>query len=177
MPFNESKAWSVGFSESYKQTVCGKHGLFPCPVCHHKEYLRNRIKKAVSGALKRLGMRKTKPVLCYLGASSWTPVLDHLEGKRAHWNALHPHRPMTTTNCALDHIRPVREFQKEGAGAKMLLCNHFTNLQPLLLEDNTWKGDSWSVLDEEHWHKHIVLKPSHRKIYYPQSAPTQPSLL
>lgn len=174
---NASELEGAAFLDNYKQTGCALHRLFPCPVCHDQVYLRNRVKRAVSGALKRLGLHKTKSVLCYLGTNSWTPVLEHLENKRAHWNEQHPHAPMTATNCALDHIRPVREFQKEGVGAKTLLCNHFTNLQPLLLEDNSWKGDSWSAKDEEHWHTHIVLRPSYRKIYYPLSAPTQPSLL
>ena len=168
---------SASFVGTYRHTGCPQHRLSPCPVCHDEVYLRNRVKKAVTGALKRLGLQKTKSILCYLGTNTWTPVIEHLRSKRAHWNAQHPHAPMTVTNAALDHIRPVREFQKEGVGAKTLLCNHFTNLQPLLLEDNNWKGDSWSAADEEHWHKHIILKPSYRKIYYPEAAPTQPSLL
>ena len=95
------------------------------------DYLRNRVKKAVSGSLKRLGLRRTKSYLCYLGTNSWFPVLDHLKSKRQHWNAQQPGAHMTLTNSAIDHIRPVREFQKHGVGAKTLLCNHYTNLQLL----------------------------------------------
>ena len=148
-----------------------------CPACHGDDYLRNRVKKAVSGSLKRLGLRRTKSYLCYLGTNSWFPVLDHLKSKRQHWNAQQPGAHMTLTNSAIDHIRPVREFQKHGVGAKTLLCNHYTNLQLLLLEDNNWKGDAWCSVDEAHWHEHIIFKPSNKGVYYPVTAPTQPSLL
>jgi hypothetical protein len=100
----------------------------------------NLVKKVVNGVLKRLGLRRTKSVLHYLGTNSWETVLEILTLKREAWNAQHPKMPMTATNTALDHIRPVREFQKEGKGAQTLLCNHYTNLQPLLLEDNNWEG-------------------------------------
>jgi len=159
-----------------KERECA-HKLSPCPSCHADLYMRQRIKKAVTGALKRLGVCRTKSFLFYLGTSSWTPVCEHLAAKRHIWNAKHPHAPMTLTNFALDHIRPVREFQKKSFGAQTLLCNHYTNLQPLLFEDNTWKGDSWSARDEEHWHENIILQPHYLETYYPESAPTQPSLL
>jgi len=125
--FNTSKS----NLEAYKQAKCKEHGMSLCPACHGDDYLRNRVKKAVSGSLKRLGLRRTKSYLCYLGTNSWFPVLDHLKSKRQHWNAQQPGAHMTLTNSAIDHIRPVREFQKHGVGAKTLLCNHYTNLQLL----------------------------------------------
>jgi hypothetical protein len=42
---------------------------------------------------------------------------------------------------AADHLRARVEHVH---GAKTLLCNHYTNLQPLLHEDNAWKGDHWT---------------------------------
>jgi len=165
------------FLEVIKQRPCEEHGLTNCPACQPDDYMRRRVVKAVSGALKRLGLRKTLPVLTYLGADSWRQVIGHLAAKRESWNLSNPKTPMTLTNIALDHIRPVRMFQKQGDGAQIFLCNHYTNLQPLLHEDNNWKGDCWSVADEKYWHEHILLKPIHTEVYYPQAAPPQPSLM
>jgi hypothetical protein len=139
--------------------------------------MRRRVVKVVQGALKRLGMPQSMPILTYLGADSWTQVLDLLEAKRACWNLAFPDTPMTPTNIALDHIRPVRAFATEGDGARLLLCNHYTNLQPLLHEDNAWKGDCWSKEDEAFWHKHILLNREYDSVYYPCAAPSQPSLI
>jgi hypothetical protein len=139
--------------------------------------MKRRVVKAVTGSLKRMGMQKKLPILTYLGADSWIEVLELLEAKRESWNLVHPDKVMTLTNTAIDHIRPVRAFTRDGVGACTFLCNHYTNLQPLLHEDNAWKGDNWSAADEAFWHEHIILKTNFDKVYYPQSAPPQPSLL
>jgi hypothetical protein len=139
--------------------------------------MKRRVVKAVTGALKRMGLQKTMPILTYLGADSWVQVLELLDAKRECWNLTFPDTPMTPTNIALDHIRPVRKFAMESNGARVFLCNHYTNLQPLLHEDNAWKGDCWSTEDEAFWHKHIVLNKHYDSVYYPRAAPAQPSLL
>jgi hypothetical protein len=161
----------------HKHAPYDEHKLALCPVCQPHEYMQRRVVKAVSSALKRMGMQKTQPILTYLGADSWQQVLQLLNAKRNLWNLQNPSTPMTLTNIALDHIRPVHAFSKQGKGAQMFLCNHYTNLQPLLHEDNAWKGDNWSAADEAVWHEHIILKTNFDKVYYPQSAPPQPSLL
>ena len=160
-----------------KNTPCSDHRLVKCPVCQPAEYMQRRVVKAVSSALKRMGLQKTQPILTYLGADSWVQVLQLLDAKRDSWNLLYPDTPMTPTNTALDHIRPVHAFSKEGHGAQTLLCNHYTNLKPLLHEDNAWKGDNWSAEDERVWHERIILKTDYDKVYYPHAAPAQPSLL
>lgn len=161
----------------HKHAPCDEHKLALCPVCQPHEYMQRRVVKAVGSALKRMGMQKTQPILTYLGADSWQQVLQLLNAKRDLWNLQNPSTTMTLTNIALDHIRPVHAFSKEGKGAQMFLCNHYTNLQPLLHEDNAWKCDFWSAADEAVWHEHIILKTNFDKVYYPQSAPPQPSLL
>ena len=160
-----------------RASACTLHRVSFCPVCHGDAYLRRRVEKAVIGALKRLQVPRTMSVLTYLGADSWQEVLGHLAAKRKAWNEAHPSMPMTLTNTALDHIRPVNKFQKNSSGEKAMLCNHFTNLQPLLHEDNAWKGDCWSSDDEKYWHENIIFQPNMTRIYYPLSAPFQPSLL
>lgn len=157
--------------------TCVKHQLPTCPVCKSEEYVRRRVCNVVCSALKRLRMKKSMTILEYLGADSWQQVLTYLERKREHWNQQYPEHRMTLTNTALDHIKPVSSFKHCGVSAQKLLCNHYTNLQPLLLQDNTWKGESWSPADEQHWHAHIILQPSYKHVYYPQHAHAQPSLL
>jgi len=161
----------------HKHTPCAQHRVAACPACQPKEYMQRRVVKAVGSALKRMGMQKTQPILTYLGADSWAQVLGLLDAKRDAWNLQNPHMPMTLTNIALDHIRPVHAFSSDGVGAQLQLCNHYTNLQPLLHEDNAWKGDHWSAADEAVWHEHIILKTNYDTVYYPQTAPPQPSLL
>jgi hypothetical protein len=160
-----------------RTSACTLHRVCFCPVCHEDAYVRRRVMKVVIGALKRLHVPRTMSVLTYLGTDSWDEVSSYLAAKRQAWNELHPTMPMTLTNTALDHIRPVNEFQKNSFGEKVMLCNHFTNLQPLLHEDNAWKGDFWSKEDETYWHENIIFQSNLTSIYYPTTAPFQPSLL
>ena len=165
------------FLEINKHSVCALHKLCSCPSCHPDEYMRRRIIKAVTGGLKRIGLRKTQSIMTYLGGNSWEQVLEHIEKKRLYWNKHHPHAHMSLTNIAIDHIRPVKLFQSESNGAQTFLCNHYTNLQPLLHDDNHWKSDRWSAADDTHWHAHILLHDEHEHVYYPQADPQKPSLL
>jgi len=94
-------------------------------------------------------------------------VYVHFEQKRNTWNDQHPDLPMTLTNSAIDHIRPVDAFQKGCLLEKTTLCNRLSNLQPLLIQDNTWKGCAWNLLDEAHWREHIIGNAC-KDIYYPR---------
>jgi hypothetical protein len=167
----------VYFPEVTRVRSCATHGISTCPVCHSDDYARRRVCKVVCSALKRMNIRKSMSVLKYLGADSWSQVLMYLADKREAWNVAYPEVPMTLTNTALDHIRPVSSFRKCSVGVQKTLCNHYTNLQPLLHEDNSWKGDSWCLEDEKYWHDNIILHSSYSDIYYPKKAPSQPSLL
>jgi hypothetical protein len=165
------------FPEVTRVRVCQEHKISMCPVCNSDDYAQRRVCNVVASALKRLNIKKTRTYLEYLGADSWSQVLRHLAFKRKAWNSLHPDVPMTLTNTALDHIRPVSSFKQNSVGVQTLMCNHYTNLQPLLHEDNSWKGESWSLEDEKYWHENIIMHPFYQQIYYPKSAPSQPSLL
>ena len=81
---------------------------------------------------------------------------------------------MTLTNTHIDHIKPTASFKKKSRGMKFRLSNHFTNLQPLLSDDNNYKGSAWKDEDETFWKTHIVLQ-EYTLIYYPMSV-FQPSL-
>ena len=55
-------------------STCTLHKLPCCPGCHPREYVAQRVSKAVLCGLKRLGLHKTKTVLEYLGATTWSEV-------------------------------------------------------------------------------------------------------
>lgn len=165
------------YAEHLRVGICNTHKISACPICNSDDYIKRRVCNVVSSSLKRLNLKKTMSFLEYLGADSWPQVLLHLREKRENWNKLHPNAPMTLTNTALDHIRPVSLFKRNTQGAQNLLCNHYTNLQPLLHEDNNWKGEVWSLEDDNFWHQNIILQPAFKNIYYPKTAPSQPSLL
>jgi len=147
---------------------CALHGLPCCPGCDPRAYTIGRVTRAVEFGLKRLKIRKPGSVLRCLGARSWDEVHAHFERKRAHWNRLHPETPMTLTNSAIDHIRPVDAFQGGCPIEKATLCNHLSNLQPLLVQDNLWKGRTWDAADEAFWRSSIVMR-AYPGIYYPRA--------
>jgi hypothetical protein len=177
MSTDESQKSNDFFPEFLRVGVCKTHKISLCPICNSENYIRRRVCNVVSGSLKRLNMKKDLSFLEYLGADSWPQVILHLQKKQDKWNMLHPYAPMTLTNIDLDHIRPISSFKRNSGAAQKLLCNHYTNLQPLLHEDNNWKGEVWTLEDDKFWHEHIILKPDFKDIYYPKTAPSQPSLL
>lgn len=184
-------AWSHPTFTAPSFALCKLHKIACCPVCHKQEYVAQRVAKAVLSGLKRLGLSKTQSVLEYLGVKTWhevsmrsardcpamllRPILtraqvyEHFDIKRSAWNLQYPHSKMTWANAAIDHIRPVDAFQKGCVTEKTTLCNNLRNLQPLLLQDNAWKGCVWQDADEAYWRENIIRNASHRVIYYPRA--------
>ena len=139
------------------------------------EYQVHRVQRAVTESLQKLNVYDPRVnILEYLGVDAWSDVIEHLEEKRRLWNKKYPHQLMTLTNTHIDHIKPTASFKKKSTGMKVRLSNHFTNLQPLLSDDNNYKGSAWKDEDESFWKTHIVLQ-EYTLIYYPMSV-FQPSL-
>ena len=63
---------------------------------------------------------------------------------------------MTFENIHIDHIKPISKFDltKEEEIKK---CFHWSNLQPLLVEDNLSKSNKWSDEEEDNW-KNIIIQ-------------------
>jgi hypothetical protein len=72
---------------------------------------------------------------------------------------------MTFENIHYDHIKPVSRFDLDNE-EELLQCCHFTNLQPLLAEDNLTKLNKWTAEDEAYWNENIIYKPEFQVIYY-----------
>ena len=163
--------------------VCahGLGGRKPCPVCHAQAYLSKRIRNTVSNGMARLGAKKkrcTDDVLRVMECPSWAHACEHIARKMRRWNGehrAHPERRMLLTNISIDHIRPLSTFKRDR-GVPAALCHHYTNLQPLLMHDDSWKADAWSARDEAAWLDRIVLVPEFDHVYF-SDLPVQPSLL
>ena len=145
------------------------------PYNYPFDYQVHRVQRAVTESLQKLDAYDSKiHILEYLGVESWTEVVQHLENKRDIWNKKHPHRQMTLTNTHIDHIKPTSSFKHKSLGMRVRLSNNLTNLQPLLTDDNNYKGSTWKNEDEEFWKSNIALQ-AYTSIYYPTSV-IQPSL-
>jgi len=54
---------------------------------------------------------------------------------------------MKFDNIHINHIKPVSKFNLEDE-EELLKCCHFTNLQPLLVEDNLELNNKWTEENE-----------------------------
>jgi len=79
------------------------------------------------------------------------------------WNAVHAEK-MTFANVHIDHIKPLARMT--DASSLAALC-HFSNLQPLLADDNEHKSDRWSAADDAFWEEHIRGNATAGRIYWP----------
>ena len=79
------------------------------------------------------------------------------------WNAVHAEQ-MTFANVHIDHIKPLARMTD---GASLAALCHYSNLQPLLADDNEHKSDHWSLPDEQHWQQHICGSKTAGQIYWP----------
>lgn len=182
-----SVPWAYAFDPSRNcrdpSLVC-VHGLSsrrPCPVCHAHAYLSKRICNSVSSGMARLGgtpRRRADDVLAAMQCASWACACEHIARKMRRWNRehrAHPERRMLLTNISIDHIRPVSAFKRDRS-VPAALCHHYTNLQPLLMQDDAWKADAWSARDEAVWLDRIALAPDFDQVYFSDRC-VQPSML
>lgn len=61
---------------------------------------------------------------------------------------------MKWENIHIYHIKPVSAFDFNNHD-DFLDCCHYSNIQPLLVEDNLTKAGKWSEKDEEYWQENI----------------------
>ena len=112
------------------------------------------------GSIRRMllseNLIKTKPTIEYLGCSA-EYFLEYLQKKMIDG--------MTFQNIHIDHIKPVSRFNLQNE-EEFLDCCHYTNLQPLLSEDNLIKSNKWNDTKEAFWVANIKGK-EYLQIYNP----------
>jgi hypothetical protein len=73
---------------------------------------------------------------------------------------------MTMTNIHLDHIKPVDSFNFDDKN-DIIKCCHYTNFQPLLIEDNLKKSNKWTEQDNLFWENNIIFNDKYIDLYIP----------
>jgi hypothetical protein len=71
---------------------------------------------------------------------------------------------MTWKNIHIDHIKPVSRFDLDDED-EFLACCHYTNLQPLLPQDNLQKSNQWNDDHEKYWKENIRNNSNYLGIY------------
>jgi hypothetical protein len=90
--------------------------------------LKRKIHDAIKNSIERKGYSKTSRTAEILGCS-YEFFIGYIEAQFV--------KGMTWDNISIDHIKP-----KKTANTleEVILLNHYTNLQPLFMEDNIKKG-------------------------------------
>lgn len=107
-------------------------------VCKHG---RPRIRTI----LRENGIKKSKRTTEYLGCSLsfFKAYIEKQLTSEMCWDNIH-----------IDHIKPVSKFDLSDP-EQFAQCCHYSNLQPLLSEDNLSKSNKWSDEDELNWQENI----------------------
>jgi hypothetical protein len=130
-------------------SICehNKH-KFACKDCNLLNYLVSVQRKSIRRMLLTENLTKLKPSIEYLGCSA-EYFLEYLQKKMT--------EDMTFNNIHIDHIKPVSRFNLQNED-EFLDCCHYTNLQPLLAEDNLIKSNKWNDTNEAFWNENIKGK-------------------
>lgn len=140
-----------------------------CAKCNPTGYATNRIRHAIYMGIRKGKRRKDKRTLCYLGVRDFDDVVLHLQRKMDAYNATDPPTRMTFANTHIDHVKPLRQFivESEATGELDSRMHHYTNLQPLLIEDNLHKSNQWNDRCEQVWRENIIENPEFLDIFNP----------
>lgn len=139
--------------------ICQHNKRFDnCKLCDVNNYLiklqRDCIKRVITISTTFI---KNKHTIEYLGCS-----IDYF--KKFIFNKMKSN--MNVENIHLDHIKPVSTFDLNNE-VDMFECCHYTNFQPLLVEDNLQKSNKWSNEDEVYWRENIIFNDDYKEIYFP----------
>jgi hypothetical protein len=127
-----------------------------CKECNLMKCLVSLQRGSIRRMLLSENLSKTKPTIEYLGCSA-EYFLEYLQKKMI--------EGMTFNNIHIDHIKPVSRFNLQNED-EFLDCCHYTNLQPLLSEDNLIKSNKWNDTKESFWVANIKGK-EYLQIYNP----------
>jgi hypothetical protein len=115
-----------------------------CKFCSPEYYLISLLRGRTRYVLQNLG--KTKSTIEYLGCSP-NEFYEYIQSKMT--------PGMTLDNIHIDHIKPVSKFDFNNI-IDIQQCCHWSNLQPLLIQDNLKKNNKWTEEDEKNWKNNII---------------------
>ena len=130
-----------------------EHGR--CKICNKYLYLINLQRVHIYNCFKNSNIEKTKPSISYLDCSA-EYFIEYFEKKMELWNEYHDEK-MNWDNIHIDHIKPINAFDIDDE-EEFLKCCHYTNMQPLLADDNLSKSCKWTDEDDVFWTKNITYK-------------------
>lgn len=100
--------------------------------------------------LKSERLQKTKHTIEYLDCSV-EEFKEHIERCMEESNKTRPESlKMNWSNIHLDHIKPVSRFNLQDP-EEFSKCCHWSNIQPLLAQENLEKNNKWTEEDEKEW--------------------------
>lgn len=140
-----------------------------CAHCEPAGYATKRIRHAIYMGIRKRHHRKDQRTLQYLGVKKFSEVIAHLQRKMDAYNASDPPTRMTFENTHIDHVKPVRQFATDFAATGVMdpRMHHYTNLQPLFIDDNLHKSDQWNETCEQTWREQIIENPAFLEIFNP----------
>lgn len=134
-----------------------------CKDCNFKLYLVNLQRNSIKRCINLSNLEKTKPSIEYLGCSA-EYFIEYFKKKMDNFNQF-SEIEMTWDNIHIDHIKPVASFNLDDE-EEFLSCCNYTNLQPLIAEDNLSKRCKWRDEDDVFWLENIKDK-EYYDIYIP----------
>ena len=142
------------------------HGTrkYVCRVCSPTGNLWARVRTATRRVFQLCAKEKNTKTCAVVGCSQ-IEIKEHIRQKMAAWNARYVEQ-MREDNIHIDHIKPLASMTVSDTVQELA---HFTNLQPLLVQDNARKKHKWSEQDERHWRSHISGNTTFSEVYWPQA--------
>jgi len=132
-----------------------------CKICNLQLYLINLQRFQLWRCLQNSSLNKTKSSIEYLGCDA-EYFMEYMKKKMDLWNETNEVK-MDFTNIHIDHIKPVSAFNLDDEDEFLDCCN-YTNMQPLLANDNLSKNNKWTDENDVYWCNNIINK-EHLNIY------------
>lgn len=126
-----------------------------CKICDLKLYLINLQRGQLRRCLNNSLLNKTRSSIEYLGCDA-EYFIQYMKKKMDIWNETNEVK-MDFTNIHIDHIKPVSVFNLDDEDEFLDCCN-YTNMQPLLVNDNLSKNNKWTDDDDIYWCNNIINK-------------------
>ena len=128
-----------------------------CKDCNLPLYLINKQRGNIIRIFKQSNIEKTKVSMEYLGCTALY-FINFIKSKMT--------PEMNWDNIHLDHIKPVCSFNLDNHEDFLDCCN-YTNLQPLLANDNLTKSGKWNDIADIFWNENIKGK-EYLQLYIPK---------